>query len=81
MVGKVTSGSFVTLDPVEVKNLAVGDIVLCRVKGITCLHLVKEGSTGLPARKAKTPRKTGLTSPEWPFRFRASRQIRPVEGD
>jgi hypothetical protein len=29
------------LEPVEVANLEVGDIVLCRVKGNDYLHLVK----------------------------------------
>jgi len=41
MRGKVASGSLVHIDPVEVKNLVVGDIVLCRVKGNVYLHLVK----------------------------------------
>ena len=41
MRGKVESGQLVTLDPVEVDALSVGDIVLCRVKGNVYLHLVK----------------------------------------
>lgn len=41
MRGKVASGSLVTLDPVDLKKLKVGDIVLCRVKGNVYLHLVK----------------------------------------
>lgn len=38
---KVESGARVTLEPVTVEDLAVGDIVLCRVKGNVFLHLVK----------------------------------------
>ena len=38
---KVESGAEVTLEPVEVADLAVGDIVLCRVGGNVYLHLVK----------------------------------------
>jgi len=41
MQGKVGSGQLVTLDPVQIQDLVVGDIVLCRVKGNTFLHLVK----------------------------------------
>jgi len=41
MKGKVESGQLVTLDPVVVADLAVGDIVLCKVKGNVYLHLVK----------------------------------------
>ena len=46
MRGKVESGQLVTLDPVEVPTLAVGDIVLCRVKGNIYLHLVKAKQEG-----------------------------------
>ena len=38
---KVESGAVVTLEPVTLADLEVGDIVLCRVKGNTYLHLVK----------------------------------------
>jgi len=41
MRGKVESGQLVTLDPVDVDALSVGDIVLCRVKGNVYLHLVQ----------------------------------------
>jgi len=46
MQGKVESGSLVTLDPVEILDLDVGDIVLCRVKGNVYLHLVKAKQGG-----------------------------------
>ncbi len=41
MKPKVESGATVTLEPVEVADLEVGDIVLCKVKGNVYLHLVK----------------------------------------
>jgi len=41
MRGKVESGQLVTLDPVEIGDLKIGDIVLCKVKGNVYLHLVK----------------------------------------
>ena len=37
----VESGARVTLEPVDLADLSVGDIVLCRVKGNVFLHLVK----------------------------------------
>ena len=46
MRGKVESGQLVTLDPIEVDGLEVGDIVLCRVKGSVYLHLVKALGSG-----------------------------------
>ena len=36
----VKSGASVTLDPVVVEDLKTGDVVLCRVAGSVCLHLV-----------------------------------------
>lgn len=41
MVGKIASGQLCTVAPLEEHALAVGDIVLCRVKGNQYLHLVK----------------------------------------
>jgi len=38
---KVNSGDKVTLDPVATDDVAVGDIVLVKVKGHVYLHLVK----------------------------------------
>ena len=38
---KVMSGARVVVEPVALTDLAVGDIVLCRVKGNVYLHLVK----------------------------------------
>lgn len=37
----VLSGATVTLEPVTVSDVEVGDVVLCRVKGNVFLHLVK----------------------------------------
>jgi SOS-response transcriptional repressor LexA len=41
MQGKVNDGDTVTLEPVDPAKLAVGDVVLVRVKGNIFLHLVK----------------------------------------
>jgi hypothetical protein len=41
MKGKIESGQLCTVAPVDAKVLAVGDIVLCRVRGSEYLHLVK----------------------------------------
>lgn len=41
MVGKIDSGDLCTVTPLGDHVLAVGDIVLCRVKGAQYLHLVK----------------------------------------
>jgi len=41
MVPKIKSGQLVTVEPLQDETLAVGDIVLCRVKGRYYLHLVK----------------------------------------
>jgi len=41
MAGKIASGELCTVTPVGDHVLAVGDIVLCRVKGAQYLHLVK----------------------------------------
>ena len=41
MVGKIASGQLCTVAPVGERVLAVGDIVLCRVKGNQYLHIVK----------------------------------------
>lgn len=41
MVGKIESGQLCTVDPVDVDDLQVGDIVLCKVKGSEYLHFVK----------------------------------------
>lgn len=41
MTGKIESGQLCTVDPVGDRELATGDIVLCRVKGAQYLHLVK----------------------------------------
>jgi hypothetical protein len=41
MRGKINSGDLVTLEPVNLENLNVGDIVLVRVRGNIYLHLIK----------------------------------------
>jgi hypothetical protein len=46
MRGKVNDGDVVTLEPVDPQKLAVGDIVLVRVKGHDYLHLVKAINNG-----------------------------------
>ncbi len=46
MKGKVNDGDTVTLEPADPDKLAVGDIVLVRVKGHDYLHLIKAISNG-----------------------------------
>lgn len=41
MVGKIDSGNLCTVVPVKAEELAVGDIVLCKVGGAQYLHLIK----------------------------------------
>ena len=41
MKGKIDSGPLCTVAPVDPATLAVGDNVLCRVRGAEYLHLVK----------------------------------------
>jgi hypothetical protein len=41
MSGKIESGQLCTLEPIDPRNIGVGDIVLCKVKGHEYLHLVK----------------------------------------
>jgi hypothetical protein len=41
MAGKIDSGQLCTVVPIVASQLAVGDIVLCKVKGQEYLHLVK----------------------------------------
>lgn len=41
MRGRIESGQRCTVEPVEPAALAVGDVVLCRVKGSELLHLVQ----------------------------------------
>jgi hypothetical protein len=40
MSGRIESGQLVTVVPVDAALLAVGDIVLCKVRGNQYLHLV-----------------------------------------
>jgi phage repressor protein C with HTH and peptisase S24 domain len=41
MTGKVNSGDLVTIEPTADRDLQVGDIVLCKVRGNEYLHLIK----------------------------------------
>ena len=41
MAPKIRSGDLCTVEPVDPKTLAAGDIVLCKVRGNEYLHLVK----------------------------------------
>jgi hypothetical protein len=41
MTGKVNDGDRVTVSPCEPAKLAVGDIVLVKVRGVVYLHLIK----------------------------------------
>ena len=41
MRGKVDDGDLVTLEPCDPSTLAVGDVVLVRVRGTDYLHLIK----------------------------------------
>jgi hypothetical protein len=41
MRGRIVSGQLCTVAPIDPARLAVGDIVLCRVRGNDYLHIVK----------------------------------------
>ena len=41
MVGKINSGQLCTVEPLGDRALAVGEIVLCKVKGNQYLHLIR----------------------------------------
>ncbi len=41
MSGRIESGQLCTVIPLGTAELAVGDIVLCRVRGAEYLHLIK----------------------------------------
>lgn len=43
---KINDGATVTVEPVDIKDVKKGDIVLCRVKGNHYLHLVKAVDNG-----------------------------------
>jgi len=40
MYPRIPSGSLVTLEPVTVQDVSVGDVVFCKVRGTVFLHLV-----------------------------------------
>jgi SOS-response transcriptional repressor LexA len=46
MKGKVNDSDLVTVEPCNVEELSVGDIVLVRVKGNDYLHLIKAMNQG-----------------------------------
>ena len=46
MKGKVDSGSKVTVEPIKLDKIEIGNIVLCKVKGKQYLHLVKAKDKG-----------------------------------
>ena len=47
MKPRIKSGQLVTVAPVELEAVAVGDVVFCKVKGKVMLHLVKaKGARG-----------------------------------
>lgn len=41
MAGRIESGQLCTIEPVDHSKIAVGDIVLCKVRGNEYLHIVK----------------------------------------
>jgi hypothetical protein len=41
MTGRIESGQLCTVVPIDPATLEVGDIVLCKVSGNQCLHIVK----------------------------------------
>ena len=41
MSGRIESGQLCTVAPADPSDLAVGDIVLCKVRGAQYLHLIK----------------------------------------
>lgn len=41
MTGRIESGQLCTVAPVDPASLAVGDVVLCRVRGAEYLHLIR----------------------------------------
>jgi hypothetical protein len=41
MRGRIESGQLVTVEPIDLTALVVGDIVLCKVNGNEYLHIVK----------------------------------------
>jgi hypothetical protein len=41
MSGRIESGQLCTVVPVDISEIEVGDIVLCKVRGTEYLHIVK----------------------------------------
>ena len=46
MTGRVESGQLVTVEPVNLEDVRVDDVVLCKVKGNEYLHLVGAVDSG-----------------------------------
>lgn len=42
MKGRIESGDLCTVEPVKHSTLAVGEIVLCKVRGSEYLHIIKD---------------------------------------
>jgi hypothetical protein len=47
MVGIISSGDLVTVEPIQGEDVEVGSVVLCKVKGSEYLHLVKATKNGM----------------------------------
>lgn len=47
MVGIISSGDLVTVEPIQGEDVEVGSVVLCKVKGNEYLHLVKAKKNGM----------------------------------
>ena len=56
---RILSGAKLTLEPVELKDLEVGDAVLCRVRGNTYVHLVSALQGGEDNRRVQISNNSG----------------------
>jgi len=53
MLPRIVSGAVLTLEPVELPNIKVGDVVLCKVKGNVFTHLVSALQGGPDNRRVQ----------------------------
>ena len=71
MKGRIESGYLCTVAPVDCSTLAVGDIVLCRVRGAEYLHPLSTFGEGHPRRaipdRQQSRRHQRLDRREWHF--------------
>jgi hypothetical protein len=51
MEGKIDSGQFCTVEPIDPSRLRVGDIVLCNDYGREYLHLIKAGGKRIASKR------------------------------